>query len=82
MKRFREWVKVDAAEWPTHVTNQDNDRSVTENWSELTSAPLAFLKEHWRDGEDAAEMGLWHGLYCLSAGGNWRRPARGLNDVA
>jgi predicted metal-binding membrane protein len=26
---------------------------------------LAFLKEHWRDVEDAAEMGLWHGLYCL-----------------
>jgi predicted metal-binding membrane protein len=29
-------------------------------------SPLAFLKQHWRDGcEDAAEMGLWHGLYCL-----------------
>jgi len=29
-------------------------------------SPLAFLKEHWRDGSgDAAEMGLWHGLYCL-----------------
>jgi predicted metal-binding membrane protein len=29
-------------------------------------SPLAFLKEHCRDGcEDAAEMGLWHGLYCL-----------------
>jgi predicted metal-binding membrane protein len=29
-------------------------------------SPLVFLKQHWRDGsEDAAEMGLWHGLYCL-----------------
>jgi predicted metal-binding membrane protein len=29
-------------------------------------SPLAFLKHHWRnDCEDAAEMGLWHGLYCL-----------------
>jgi predicted metal-binding membrane protein len=29
-------------------------------------SPLAFLKEHWGDGSaDAAEMGLWHGLYCL-----------------
>jgi len=29
-------------------------------------SPLAFLKEHWRDGSaPAAEMGLWHGLYCL-----------------
>jgi hypothetical protein len=29
-------------------------------------SPLAFLKQHWRDGcEDASEMGLWHGLYCL-----------------
>jgi predicted metal-binding membrane protein len=29
-------------------------------------SPLAFLKDHWRDGSaDAAEMGLWHGLYCL-----------------
>src|SRR5262249_50922098 len=27
---------------------------------------LAFLKHHWRDDcEDAFEMGLWHGLYCL-----------------
>ena len=27
---------------------------------------MAFLKEHWRDGSaDAAEMGLWHGFYCL-----------------
>src|SRR5262245_12642157 len=26
-------------------------------------SPLAFLKQHWRD--DSAEMGLWHGLYCL-----------------
>jgi len=26
-------------------------------------SPLAFLKHHWRD--DPAEMGLWHGLYCL-----------------
>ena len=29
-------------------------------------SPLAFLKHHWRDDcEDASEMGLWHGLYCL-----------------
>jgi predicted metal-binding membrane protein len=29
-------------------------------------SPLVFLKQHWRDGsEDAAEMGLLHGLYCL-----------------
>jgi len=29
-------------------------------------SPLAFLKQHWRDGgEDAIELGLWHGLYCL-----------------
>jgi predicted metal-binding membrane protein len=29
-------------------------------------SPLAFLKQHWPDGcEDASEMGLWHGLYCL-----------------
>jgi len=28
-------------------------------------SPLAFLKQHWRDVEDASEMGLWHGLYCL-----------------
>jgi predicted metal-binding membrane protein len=36
-------------------------------------SPLAFLKEHWRDGSGpAAEMGLWHGLYCLGcAGHSW-----------
>jgi predicted metal-binding membrane protein len=29
-------------------------------------SPLAFLKKHGRDGrEDAAETGLWYGLYCL-----------------
>jgi predicted metal-binding membrane protein len=28
-------------------------------------SPLAFLKQHWRDGCDAAEIGAWHGLYCL-----------------
>jgi predicted metal-binding membrane protein len=29
-------------------------------------SPLVFLKHHWRDGsEDAAEVGLLHGLYCL-----------------
>jgi predicted metal-binding membrane protein len=29
-------------------------------------SPLAFLKEHWRDGSGpAAEVGFWHGLYCL-----------------
>src|SRR5262245_13472263 len=29
-------------------------------------SPLAFLKHHWRDDcQDASEMGLWHGLYCL-----------------
>jgi predicted metal-binding membrane protein len=29
-------------------------------------SPLAFLKQHWRDGcEDPFELGFWHGLYCL-----------------
>jgi predicted metal-binding membrane protein len=29
-------------------------------------SPLAFVRRHWHDGwEDAAGLGVWHGLYCL-----------------